>query len=96
MNLSEIDQGGPVFFFLMIKNITSVTEAAVRAMTSRIKEMKISKVVGEDVGRVVSHLRGAITRLRTIGKLPHDLDILLLGRTSSRRRWWRNSILCLG
>jgi len=71
--LDELERGGPTFFIVMIKLITTITEEGVRALTAKVATMKINKYEGENVMTVVSYLRGAIACLQNVNKLPHDI-----------------------
>ena len=57
------EQGGPLFFFLMLQNLLSNSREAALHLENKIKTLKISTVKGEDISKVVSHLRGALRRL---------------------------------
>ena len=57
------EQGGTLFFVLMLHNLLSNSREAAIHLENKIKSFKISSVKGEDVNKVVSHLRGALRRL---------------------------------
>jgi hypothetical protein len=72
------EQGGPLFFIIMLNHLLSDTEEAAASLVKKVKTFEIRKVTGEDIYKVVSLLRGAINRLTYIHKLPDDITKLLL------------------
>ena len=78
MSVKPIEAGGPWFLVVMLKEITTVSQASIRALTSRITGFKISNVPGESVLKAVSQLQGAITRLTVVNQVPYDLPEKLL------------------
>jgi hypothetical protein len=72
------EQGGPLFFILMMNHLLSDTEEAASSLVARLHAFKITNVQGEDIYKVVSLLRGACNRLRHINKLPEDIVKILL------------------
>ena len=57
------EQGGPLFFLIMLQNLLSNSREAALHLENKIKTLKILTVKGEDISKVVSHLRGALRRL---------------------------------
>ena len=57
------EQGGPLFFLIMLQNLMSNSREAALHLENKIKTLKISSIKGEDISKVVSHLRGALRRL---------------------------------
>lgn len=78
MYVKPIEFGGPLFLIVMLKEITTVSQDSIRALTSRITGFKISDVIGENVQKAVSQLHGAITRLTVVKQVPNDLPDKLL------------------
>ena len=76
--IPEIERGGPTFFHIMCAVLTSTSEDAVRSLTEKIQNMKLSDFQGEDVDKAVSQLRGAIARLTIIEKIPADINQQLI------------------
>ena len=76
---------GPYLFFQMIRRIVSPTEAAVTAMTERIKNMQLTSFEAEDITTATGQLKMAILRLEPINKLPLNINtqILCILQTSS-------------
>ena len=56
------EQGGPLFFILMLNVLLSNTAEAARTLETRFKNFKITSLRGEDIDRAVSLLRGALKR----------------------------------
>jgi hypothetical protein len=77
-NYKASEQGGPLFFILMMNHLLSDTEEAAASLVKRVTEFKITNIRGEDIYKVVSLLRGAVNRLTYIKLLPKDIIKLLL------------------
>ena len=76
-------QGGPLMLFLIMKRILDVSEASIQALVLRIKEMKLSKMPGEDVEEAASMIKATIkvlvqcsTDVRNF--VPNDIEALVL------------------
>ena len=81
-------QGGPLFFYLMLKLIVYTSEEASKALLTRLDNLKIYQVEGENVLNVlnvVSLGRKAVERLTLVQKLPDDVvdKLLDIFQTSS-------------
>jgi hypothetical protein len=72
------ERGGPLFFILMLNQLLADTEEAAASLQKRVKDFKISNIEGENIRKVVSLLRGAVTRLTYIKKVPEDFPKILL------------------
>jgi hypothetical protein len=77
MNFDRGEQGGPVFFWVMMSIIQSSTEDAIRGLEAKIQSMKIRDTPGENVGTAVGKLRINIKRLSDANRLPVDILIWL-------------------
>ena len=78
LTIDDIEVGGPVFFYVMLKVITTSTEGAIRLMIVKIKDMRIIKQPGKNVDYSVSLIRGNLVRLRAVDKVPYDIIPMLL------------------
>ena len=58
----------------MMRRIISLTEDAVVAMTTKIKNTKVPDFEGEDIAKVTRQLKMAIKRLEVLNKVPEDLE----------------------
>jgi hypothetical protein len=72
------EHGGPLFFILMLNQLLVDTEEAAASLQKCVKDFKISNIEGKKVRKVVSLLRGAVTRLTYIKKVPKDFPKILL------------------
>jgi hypothetical protein len=72
-------QGGPLFFILMMNYLLSDMEEVASSLVKKVKNFQIKKVLGEDIAKVTSLLRGAINCLTSIHKLPEDIVKILIG-----------------
>lgn len=78
-------RGGPLLFLIMMKLLQSHSDHAVQYLINSVKNLKISNFEGENVSKVVSLVRGAYKRLKSITKLPEEFPqwVLQLMQTSS-------------
>jgi hypothetical protein len=77
------EQGGPLFFILMMYHLLSDTEEAAISLNNHVKKFDIKTVEGENIFRVVSLLHGAVKRLQHINKMPEEGTLLNVMQTSS-------------
>jgi hypothetical protein len=77
MNFDCGEQGGPVFFWVMMSIIQSSTEDAIRGLEAKIQLLKIRDTPGENVGTAIGKLRLNIKRLADVNRLPIDILIWL-------------------
>jgi hypothetical protein len=79
------EQGGPLFFLIMLQQLVSNTDEAARALQLRLEKLNISEITGENVDKAVSQIRGAVDRLEQINKTPPDLTrkLLVIFQTTS-------------
>ena len=78
MSLDYKFHGGPTYFYNMMKVIVQTTDQATRALVQRTKNLKISKIQGENVLAATSLIHGAIQRLEIINAVPKDITTILL------------------
>jgi hypothetical protein len=78
MDIPAIQMGGPTFLALIVHELKSTTEDLIRALTSRITNMKLTNFKGEYVIKPASQLRGIIAALEVVGQVPHDIFERLL------------------
>jgi len=85
MSIPADEMGGPTFFAIMMKVMTSMLEEGVCTMIEKICLMNISNIKGENVSNAMGLLRVAIGRLRNLNKLPMDLthQLTMIFQTSS-------------
>ena len=56
-------QGGPLMLFLVLKKIQDTSESAIESLKTRIANLKIRDLKGEDVDLAVSMIRSTVTAL---------------------------------
>ncbi len=84
-------RGGPLFYKLMMDILQNNSEEATTYLVTTVKNINIQTYEGENINKVVSHIRGAVSRLSNMktksGKsaLPDDLveSLLKVFQTSS-------------
>lgn len=77
--LSLYEQGGATFFKIALELISSMSAQISSAIALKLTRMRIKDYPGEDIGTVVGHIRGAVTRLRMCNMLPPNIDHIVLG-----------------
>jgi hypothetical protein len=77
MNFDCGEQGGPVFFWVMMSIIQSSTEDAICGLEAKIQSLKIRDTPGENVGTAIGKLHINIKRLAGVNCLPINILIWL-------------------
>jgi hypothetical protein len=72
------EQGGPLFFILMMDHMLSNTKEAAEALCLRVENFNLTTIPGEDVEKAVSLLKSACTRLKHFNRLPKNIIPMLL------------------
>jgi hypothetical protein len=67
-----VQQGGPLMFFLILKQIQDVSENSIQHLRTQLERMKISKVPGENVGVVVSLVKATYKTLKAASSKHHS------------------------
>ena len=75
---TEEEQGGPLFFAVMIGHLLSNTEEAALSLQKKVESLNIATIPGKNVSRAVSLVRGAVARLAQVNSIPTDLPKKLL------------------
>ena len=74
---SELESGGPLIFKKMIDIVMDLDNLALRLLTESMQNFRMKDVVGENVGTVVSYLKGALVLLQNCSAIPMDTMGLL-------------------
>lgn len=82
---SSEERGGPLIFSIMMRLLQSQSDSAVQYLINSVKNLQIRNFEGENVSKVVSLVRGAYKRLKSITKLPEEFPqwVLQLLQTST-------------
>jgi hypothetical protein len=73
-----VERGGPLYFYIMVHKILSMSDDTIRMLTDRITNMNIKEVQGEDILKIVTIYRHTLKRLANVKKVPHDMLTKLL------------------
>lgn len=76
--LPRTQRGGPTTFMLIVTQIIHSNDNISRALTSRLDHYKVTSVPGENIETVVSYINAICDRLDCCGKLPHDIEKMIL------------------
>ena len=71
--VSSLESGGPLTLKLMLNLVMDVDEAALRSLIQNLQLLRMKDVAGENVGTVVSYLKGALVLLSNCKCLPTDM-----------------------
>ena len=87
--LPSSEVGGPVYMKLVVDAVTATSFVVSEALAYRIQRIRIKDYPGEDVAKVVGHLRAVIIRLEQSNQLPTTmpLRILWILQTSSNKKF---------
>jgi hypothetical protein len=64
---------GPVLFWFLMKQITTIDDTIVRAITTELVQLDISNTPGQSIAVIVTRIRAAITWLNMATMLPPDI-----------------------
>jgi hypothetical protein len=73
-----VERGGPLYFYIMVHKILSMSDDTIRLLTDRITHMNIKEDQGEDILKIVTIYRHTLKRLGNVKKVPHDMLTKLL------------------
>ncbi|KAG7370590.1 hypothetical protein IV203_019160 [Nitzschia inconspicua] len=59
-------QGGPLLLYLLINQVVAANESVGRVLVDRLSTVTISSYPGEDISKVVTHLRALVRSLKAI------------------------------
>ena len=77
VGVSTMECGGPLVLKKMLDIVMNVDDAALRSLTEGLQNLRMKDVPGENVGTVVSYLKGALLLLQNCGAIPTDAMGLL-------------------
>ena len=93
-DFAPAQQGGPLMLFLILKKIQDTSESAIESLKTRIANLKIRDLKGEDVDLAVSMIRSTVTALEGASGpdhsyLPDDFPqtVLKILQTTSVRKF---------
>jgi hypothetical protein len=80
---APVQRGGPLMLFLILRRIQDVSEAAIGHVKQSLKSLKITDIPGEDVDKVVSLIKSALSLFKSASSachsfVPEDFPKLIL------------------
>jgi hypothetical protein len=89
----NVEQGGALFFLIMIQLVQTDPEQAVRALTEKLESLSLKSLAGKNIFTACSLIRAVMDRLKTVNKVPHHVEATILDilQTSSLEDF--NSVL---
>jgi hypothetical protein len=76
--LEEKFRGGPTVFYIICQQVVIMTEQAVRMITSKLYNMKITDIPEEDVSQYCILFTAGAKRLQACQVLPHDIRAMII------------------
>ena len=77
VGVSKLESGGPLVLKKTLDSIMDVDDSALRSLTEALHNFRMKDATGENVGTVVSYLKGAMFLLKNCGANPTDVIGLL-------------------
>ena len=77
VGVSPLENGGPLVLKMMLDIVMNVDDAVLQSLVQSIQSLRMKEIAGENVGTVVSYLKGAVMLLQNCTVLPMDLVGLL-------------------
>ena len=72
------ERGGPLIFMLLVQLVVNNNESTTRALQHKLQSFKITSVPGENVEKAVGFISGILRCLESSGRVPIDIDDMLL------------------
>jgi hypothetical protein len=76
--IPDVEQGGPLFYYMMIQLIQTDAEQAVRTLIDKLEHLSLKTLSGENIFTACSLIRGVLARLKSVNQVPHDVETTLL------------------
>ena len=73
-NFPELESGSIVIFKVMMTLVISSTSAALRTLTKKLDNLKLTDFDGENVSKCSSFVRGAVSLMESNKALPKDIE----------------------
>ena len=73
----DIESGGPLALKWVLELVMDVDDTALSYLTQNLQSLRISGVPGENVGTIVSYLKGTLLLLSNCNSMPTDIMGLL-------------------
>lgn len=79
----SMEKGVPLVFKMMFDVVMDIEDSSLWSMTDRIKTVRMKEIPGENIGTIVSYLKGVILILDNCNSLPTDVLGLIKNVMSS-------------
>ena len=76
--IPESEKGGPTYLMMMIKKIIATSDTALRGLTKKLENLKLTDYDGENVLDCVTFIRNAVKIMRDHDSIPHDIKPIIL------------------
>ena len=71
--ISDLEAGGPLVLKKTLDIVMDVDDPALRSLTEAFQTLRMKDMDGENVGTVVSYIKGALLLLQNCGAIPTDV-----------------------
>jgi hypothetical protein len=71
--------GGPLAFFYLVQAVLKTSDKTARLLVTKLTGLKLSSISGEDIDRLSLIIKGVAIRLKSVGKLPNDMEEIVKG-----------------
>jgi hypothetical protein len=76
--LPNVEKGGALYYFHMIKLIQTDVERAARGLIDRLETFTLRTLSGKNIFVACSLIKGVLNKLESIGRVPPDIDLTIL------------------
>ena len=77
VGISDLEAGRPLVLKKTLDIVMDVDNSALRSLTKALQTLRVKDMAGENVGTVVSYLKGALLLLQNCGAIPTNVMGLL-------------------
>jgi hypothetical protein len=78
ISIPEAQQGGPLIYYLIMRQLVSVTYDASRSIIHRLTKLSVTDFPGENIAAYCATFTNIIIRLQISNSVPHDLPSIFL------------------
>ena len=77
LKYNSFERFGPLYYYELVQQMTTVDSKAVRAITQELTSLKIADQEGQSIAKVVKIIRSTIIWLEMVKMLPPDIDAIV-------------------
>ena len=77
LKYKPIERFGPLYYYELFQQMTTVDSKAVRAITQELTSLKVPDHEGQSISKVAKYVRSTIIWLNMVSMLPPDIDAIV-------------------